>query len=428
MKAKPPPSLARSPSLRVAVLLLWLAACGGGDNGGSSSSPSPSPAPAPAPTPAPPPPAPTPAPTPAPSPGAPPRAETFASGLNTPWSLAFLPDGSMLVTERGGQLKRVSADGTAVSAPIAGMPAVDSGGQGGLFDVAVASDFATSRRIYLSFAEAGSGAEAGRNGTAVGTGVLDAGFSAMSGWTVLFRQAPKVSGTQNHYGGRLVLASDGHLFVTLGERSISSERGRAQDLAAGHGKVMRIRASDGGAPGDNPFVGTAGAQATIWSYGHRNPQGAALHPATGELWTSEHGPQGGDEVNRTLPGRNYGWPLVSYGCEYGAPVGNCPPVGGASTGPGFEPPLTWWVPTSIAPSGMAFYTGDRFPEWKGNLFVGALAGKALWRLTLNGNAVASREALFTGLNERIRDVRQGPDGWLYLLTDSTSGRIVRIVR
>jgi glucose/arabinose dehydrogenase len=334
----------------------------------------------------------------------------------------------MLVTEKGGQLKRVSADGASVSAAITGTPAVDTGGQGGLLDVAVARDFATSRRIFLSFAEAGTGAEAGRNGTAVGSGVLNTNHTALTGWTVLFRQTPKAAGTQNHYGGRIVPAADGTLFITLGERSIASERGRAQDLSAGHGKVMRIRASDGGAPADNPFVGTAGAQATIWSYGHRNPQGAALHPTTGELWVNEHGPQGGDELNRSLPGRNYGWPLVSYGCEYGTPVGACTPVGGASTGAGFEAPRTWWVPTSTAPSGMAFYTGDRFPEWRGNLFMGALNGRTLWRIELNGDTVVSREALFTGLGERIRDVRQGPDGWLYLLTDSTSGRIVRIVR
>ena len=291
----------------------------------------------------------------------------------------------------------------------------------------MASDFATSRRIFLSFAEPGTGADAGRNGTAVGTGLLNAAHTAITGWTVIFRQTPKVA-SSSHFGGRLVLASGGILYVTLGERQQSSERGKSQDLSAGHGKVMRIRSTDGAIPAGNPFVGTAGAQAGIWSFGHRNVQGAALHPQTGELWTSEHGPQGGDEVNRTLAGRNYGWPLVSYGCEYGDPVGNCTPVGGASSGPGYEPPITWWVPTSIAPSGMAFYTGDRFPEWRGNLFIGALAGKALWRMELNGNALVSREALFTSLNERIRDVRQGPDGWLYLLTDNTSGRIVRIVR
>jgi glucose/arabinose dehydrogenase len=341
--------------------------------------------------------------------------------------LAFLPDGSMLVTERGGQLKRVSADGRTVSAPISGMPAVHVTNQGGLLDVLVASDFATSRRIFLSFAEPGTGAEAGTNGTSVGTGVLNTGFTALTGWQVIFRQSPKVVNGSDHFGSRLVLAGDGTLFITLGDRQASSERGKAQDLGQGHGKVMRIR-TDGSVPGDNPFVGIAGAQPTIWSYGHRNMQGAALHPSTGELWTSEHGPQGGDEVNRTLRGRNYGWPLVSYGCEYGTPVGACTPVGGASTGAGFEPPLTYWVPTSIAPSGMAFYTGSRFPEWQGSLFIGALAGRALWRLTLAGNTVASREALFTDLNERIRDVRQGPDGWLYLLTDGSNGRIVRIVR
>ena len=409
--------------LPAASLALWLAlslaACGGG-NSGTPTAPAPTPSPAPAPAPSPP------SPAPAPSPGAPPRAETFTTGLVSPWSLAFLPDGSMLVTERGGQLKRVSADGATVSAPISGVPTVDSNGQGGLFDVAVASDFAASRRIFLSFAEPGSGAEAGRNGTAVGTGVLNAGHTALNNWTVIFRQSPKVASSA-HFGGRIVLAAGGMLYVTLGERQLGSERGKAQDLTTGHGKVMRIR-TDGTSPGDNPFATTAGAQASIWSYGHRNPQGAALHPQTGELWTSEHGPQGGDEVNRSRAGLNYGWPLVSYGCEYGAPVGACTPVGGASTGAGFEPPLTYWVPTSIAPSGLAFYTGDRFPEWRGNLFLGALAGQALWRLELNGNTVAAREALFTGLNERIRDVRQGPDGWLYLLTDSSNGRIVRIVR
>jgi glucose/arabinose dehydrogenase len=329
----------------------------------------------------------------------------------------------MLVTERGGRLKRVSADGRTVSAPIGGMPAVDSSGQGGLLDVAVASDFATSRRIFVSFAEPGSGAQAGTSGTAVGTGVLDADFGSLTNWSVIFRQTPKASGP-NHFGSRLVLGPDNTLFVTLGDRF--TERDKAQDLSQGHGKVMRIR-TDGTVPPGNPFAGTAGAQASIWSYGHRNMQGAALHPTTGELWTHEHGPQGGDEVNLTRAGLNYGWPRVSYGCEYGTPAGSCTPVGGASTGAGYEPPLTYWVP-SIAPSGMAFYTGDRFPEWRGNLFVGALAGRALWRLTLAGNTVAAREPLFTNLNERIRDVRQGPDGWLYLLTDGTSGRIVRIVR
>jgi aldose sugar dehydrogenase len=341
--------------------------------------------------------------------------------------MAFLPDGRILVTEKAGSLRLVSADGASVSAAISGVPAVDAAGQGGLFDVLVARDFATSRRIFFTFAEPGSGAEAGRNGLAVARAVLDSGGSTLSQLQVIFRQTPKVSGTSGHYGGRLVQAADGHLFVTQGDRQIGSEMGNAQLLDKGNGKIMRIT-QDGTAPADNPFVNTAGAQAGIWSYGHRNPQGAALHPGTGELWTSEHGPQGGDEINRTLAGLNYGWPKVSYGCNYGDPVGNCTPVGGASTGAGYEPPLTYWVPTSIAPSGLAFYTGDRFPEWRGNLFAGALSGKALWRIELNGNTVSNREALFTSLNERIRDVRQGPDGWLYLLTDSTSGRIVRVER
>ena len=190
---------------------------------------------------------------------------------------------------------------------------------------------------------------------------------------------------------------------------------------------MRLR-TDGSVPADNPFVGRTGAQAATWSLGHRNVQGAALHPDTGELWATEHGPQGGDELNRVRAGLNYGWPLVSHGCEYGSPVGNCTPVGGASSAPGFEPPLSVWVPTSVAPSGLAFYTGDRFPEWRGQLFMGALAGQALWRLTLGGDTVAAREAMFTSLGARIRDVRQGPDGWLYLLTDGSNGRLLRVER
>lgn len=397
----------------LALVAAALAACGGGGGGGGDAA-APPPVTGGGPAPA------------SPVQLGPPRAATFATGLANPWSLAFLPDGRLLVTEKAGRLRWISADGASVSPPIAGLPAVDANGQGGLFDVLPAPDFASTRRVYLAFAETGTGAQARSNGTAVGTGVLSADLSTLSAWQVIWRQAPKVAST-GHFGGRLVWARDGTLFVTLGDRLSGNERDKAQDLSQGHGKVMRIR-SDGTAPPDNPFVGQAGAQATIWSYGHRNMQGAALHPVTGELWTHEHGPQGGDELNRTLAGRNYGWPRVSYGCEYGAPVGSCTPVGGASTGAGFEPPLTWWVPTSMAPSGMAFYTGERFPEWRGNLFVGALAGRALWRLELNGNQVVAREALFTTLDQRIRDVRQGPDGWIYLLTDSPDGRVMRIER
>ncbi|MEW6561073.1 MAG: PQQ-dependent sugar dehydrogenase [Pseudomonadota bacterium] len=343
------------------------------------------------------------------------------SGLSRPWALVFLPDGRMLVTERTGALRIVSMDGKA-SAPIRGVPAVDARGQGGLLDVALDPAFASNRRVYLSYAEAGSGADAGRNGTAVARGVLSADGASLTDVQVIFRQTPKIDSTA-HFGSRLVFAPDGTLFVTLGERY--SQRDAAQDLSNTLGKVVRIR-SDGSVPPDNPFVGRAGVREEIWSYGHRNVQGAALHPVTGELWTHEHGPQGGDEVNITRAGRNYGWPKISYGCEYGAPVGNCPPVGGATSAPGMEQPVTYWVPTSIAPCGMAFYTGSLFPSWRGNLFVGALAGQALWRLQLDGDRVVAREALLADLGERIRDVREGPDGALYLISDGASAKIYRL--
>jgi glucose/arabinose dehydrogenase len=355
------------------------------------------------------------------------RAVTVTSGLEHPWSLAFLPEGRMLVTERPGRLRLLGADGKTVSAPIAGVPAVSAVGQGGLFEVLPARDFASSRRLYLSYAEPGSGAESGRNGTAVGTAVLSADGSALQDWKVIFRQIPKVV-SNGHFGGRLAWAAGGQLYVTLGERQRDSERPKAQDLMQGHGKIMRINI-DGSAPADNPFVGRNDAQATVWSYGHRNVQGAAVHPVTGELWATEHGPQGGDELNHVRPGRNYGWPKVSYGCEYGAPVGQCPPVGGASTGEGYEPPISYWVPISVAPSGLAFYTGSRYPGWQGQLFMGTLAGQALWRIQLDGDRVVQREPLaIAGLKDRVRDVRQGPDGWLYLLTDSADGRLLRIER
>jgi glucose/arabinose dehydrogenase len=317
----------------------------------------------------------------------------------------------------------VLADGSLVPAPISGLPAIEAGGQGGLLDVALDPDFASNRRLYLSYTEPGSAAEAGRNGTALLRATLNADATALGGVSVIFRQAPKISGS-SHFGGRIVVAPGGLLYLTLGDRS--SQRDSAQDLATTIGKTVRIR-TDGGVPADNPFVATAGASASIYSLGHRNPQGAALHPTTGELWTVEHGPQGGDELNRTRAGLNYGWPRVSYGCEYGStPVDSCTPVGGASSGPGYEPPVSWWVPVSVAPSGMVFYTGTVYPAWTGSLFVGSLAGQALWRLSMNGNSVAAREPLFTNLGARIRDVRQGPDGRLYLLTDASNGRLIRI--
>jgi glucose/arabinose dehydrogenase len=354
-----------------------------------------------------------------------PRVVTVASGLVNPWGLAFLPDGRMLVTEKAGRLRIVGSDGK-VSEPVQGVPEVSDAGQGGLFDVLVAGDFASSRRIWLAYAEPGTGAEAGRNGLAVGTGVLGADGRSLGQWQVIFRQTPKVA-SNGHFGGRLVPTGNGLVYVTLGDRMRSSERDKAQDLAQGHGKVMRIALADGSVPRDNPFAGRDGAQPPIWSYGHRNIQGAALHPGTGELWVAEHGPQGGDELNRVLPGRNYGWPKVSHGCEYGAPVGNCTTIGGATTGEGFEPPRTVWGPTSVAPSGLIFYTGDRFPEWRGQVFMGALAGQALWRITLDAqHNVVNREPLLRDLGERIRDVRQGPDGWIYLLTDARNGKVLRL--
>ncbi|MGC8507507.1 MAG: PQQ-dependent sugar dehydrogenase [Thiomonas sp.] len=350
-----------------------------------------------------------------------PAVRIAASGLSRPWALAFLPDGRMLVTERTGALRIVSLDGR-IGAPIAGVPAVDARGQGGLLDVALDPGFASNRRIYLSYAEAGSGVDAGRNGTAVARAALSADGTRLNAVQVIFRQTPKIDSTA-HFGSRLAFAPDGSLFVTLGDRF--TQRDAAQDLSNTLGKVVRIR-PDGSVPPDNPFVGRADARPEIWSYGHRNVQGAAIHPTTGELWTHEHGPQGGDEVNITRAGRNYGWPRISYGCEYGAPVGRCTPVGGATSAPGMEQPLTYWVPTSIAPCGMAFYTASLFPQWRGSLFLGALAGQALWRLQLDGNEVVAREALFTDLGERIRDVRQGPDGALYLISDGASAKIYRV--
>lgn len=345
------------------------------------------------------------------------RATAQPVRLTNPWGLAQLPDGSWLVTQRTAGLVRVAAD-YASSQPVSGAPAVDSAGQGGLLDVALDPDFATTGHVFLSYAEPGSGAEAGKAGTAVARAQLVG--NALQGLTVIFRQAPKVAGS-GHYGSRLVFARDRTLFITLGERQLGSP---AQDVAQTLGKVVRVN-RDGSIPADNPAFG-AGARPGLWSLGHRNPQGAALHPVTGELWVSEHGSQGGDEINIARAGGNHGWPTVSYGCNYGDPVGTACAIGGGVHAPRFVEPLTWWVPTSIAPAGIAFYGGAMFPEWQGNLFVGALAGQALWRLTLAGDTVASREKLFEDLGERIRAVKPAPDGALLLLTDS--GKLIRIAR
>ncbi|HWI12402.1 MAG TPA: PQQ-dependent sugar dehydrogenase [Burkholderiaceae bacterium] len=343
------------------------------------------------------------------------KAITVARGLVNPWGLAFLPDGRMLVTERPGRLRVVTPDGR-LGEPLQGLPAVEVGGQGGLLDVAIDPRFAANGLVYWSFSE--TDPQGGRgNSTAVARGRLDG--NRLVDVRVIFRQAPKFASSA-HFGSRLVFAPDGRLFVTLGDRFL--RRDDAQSLANHHGKIVRIE-SDGRVPADNPFVGRAGALPEIWSYGHRNVQGAAINPATGELWVDEHGPQGGDELNVVLAGRNYGWPVITYGAEYvtGAKIG-----AGASQS-GLEQPLTYWVP-SIATSGLAFLTSDRYPGWKGSAFIGALKAQLLVRLELGGRRAVREERLLQDLGERIRDVRQGPDGWLYVLTDSANGRILRLER
>ena len=341
---------------------------------------------------------------------------TVAEGLDHPWGLAFLPDGRMLVTERPGRLRVVDKDG-ALSAPVAGAPAVDGGGQGGLLDVALDPAFATNGLVYLSYSEPRSGG----NGTAVARGRLEPGPAPrLTDVRVIWRQTPTLNSSL-HFGGRLVFARDGTLFVTTGERSIQEGRVQAQRLDGTLGKVVRIN-SDGSIPSDNPFVREAGAKPEIWSLGHRNIQAAALNPATGQLWTVEHGARGGDEVNAPKAGHNYGWPVITYGEEYwGQPIG-----AGITRKGGMDQPIYYWDPV-IAPSGMAFYDADLFPAWKGSLFVGALAGEHLDRLTLQGERVVGEERLLTDLGERIRDVRVGPDGAVYVLTDNSRGRVLKLV-
>jgi glucose/arabinose dehydrogenase len=339
--------------------------------------------------------------------------------------MAFLPDARLLVTQKAGSLVVVSADGTQISAPITGIPAVDSNGQGGLLDVVLDPQFASNRRVYLTFSEPGPPDAQGRatNGAAVLRGELNANATALANTTVIFRQSPKKGGTSNHYGSRLVFRADGSLFVTLGERA--AYPAEAQPLTGQLGKVVRIT-TDGAPLPDNPFYAEGGAAATVWSFGHRNPQGAALNPATGDLWVAEHGPQGGDEVNLALPGRNFGWPVVSYGCKYGDPVGTACRIGGGVHGAPFTAPLAVWYPVSTAPGALMFYSGRRFPEWKGSLFVGGLAGATLWRLALNGNAVVGVERFFAGQHQ-IRDLKVGPDGWIYLIARDTH-QILRVQR
>jgi glucose/arabinose dehydrogenase len=336
------------------------------------------------------------------------RVVTVVQGLEHPWALAFLPDGRMLVTERPGRL-RIVQDGKLLPQPVQGLPAIREHGQGGLLDVALHPKFAENGWIYLAYAGRG----AGGYGTEVLRGRL-AG-SRLEDVKVIFRQEPKLSGGR-HFGSRLVFDHQGLLYVTLGDRG---EQERAQRLDQLPGKVVRLL-DDGGIPHDNPFVGKAGARPEIFTYGNRNVQGAALHPVTGLVWTHEHGPQGGDEVNVLRPGVNYGWPVITYGVEY--VIGTR--IGEGTHKEGMAQPLWKWVP-SIAPSGMAFYTGDRFPRWKGDLFVGALKDQMLVRLRLDGEKVVAEERLLRGIG-RVRDVRQGPDGFLYLLTDAPDGSLLRL--
>ena len=342
------------------------------------------------------------------------RVETVAEGLSHPWALAFLPGGDMLVTERAGTLRHVSAAGE-VSAPLAGIPAVEARDQGGLLDVALDPDFVANRLVYLSFSEPGDGG----NSTAVARGRLSDDMRALEAVDIIFSQKPKVD-SGGHFGSRLVFDRAGNLFVTLGDRQAGAFRPQAQDLGSHIGKIVRIR-TDGSVPDDNPFVGRAGALPEIWAYGIRNSQAAALHPETGALWEIEHGPRGGDELNVIRPGANYGWPIVTLGVEYsGFTVGD-----GLKTAPGMVDAIHSWTPV-IAPSGMLFYSGSAFPGWQGDLFVGGLASQALVRLELDGERVVREERLLHPLGLRIRDVAQGPDGALYVATDENKGQILRI--
>jgi glucose/arabinose dehydrogenase len=341
------------------------------------------------------------------------HVEVIASGLDRPWAFAFLPDGRPIVAERPGRLRIVGPDRTA-GAPIAGVPRVDNGGQGGLLDLVLDSRFDENRTLYFCFSEAGDGG----NSTALARARLASGGDRLEDVRVIFRQQPKVRSAL-HFGCRIVEARDGHLFLTLGERY--SRMQDAQRLDNHHGKVVRI-AKDGTVPADNPFVGRAGALPEIWSYGHRNPQGATLD-ADGRLWVTEHGPQGGDELNLVLPGRNFGWPVITFGEQYGGGrIGE-----GITAKAGMEPPVLHWTP-SMAPSGLAFLANDRYgAAWRGNLFAGSLKFQYLERIAFGRGGAPDRERLLEGIGERVRDVRVGPDGLLYLLTEGGRSQLLRVL-
>ena len=343
------------------------------------------------------------------------HATLVAEGLESPWAMAWLPPiaGSaalrVLVTERAGRMRIVTMDGK-VGEPLKGVPKVHAVNQGGLLDVVLSPQFASNRTIFFSYAEPSS------EGARTVVARAELGDDGLQNLKVIFGQKDRVAGG-HHFGSRIAIANDGTLFVTTGERY--SEKAKAQSLESHLGKVIHITAN-GEMPTDNPYVKTSNGLKEIWSYGHRNMQGAAINPTTGALWTHEHGPQGGDELNIPRAGKNYGWPVIGYGIDYsGAKLHD------SATKEGMEPPIHYWVP-SIAPSGMAFYTSGQFPAWKNSLFVGALAGQHLARLTLHGDRVVAEEKLLTDLGQRIRDVRQGPDGFIYVLTDERNGKLFRI--
>ncbi len=338
-----------------------------------------------------------------------------AAGLEHPWALVFLPEGQgYLISERPGRLRLLDAQGR-LHPPLGGVPAVFARGQGGLLDIALSPGFATDRLVYLSYAEADD--EGQRAGTAVGRGRLKEDLSALEGFRVIFRQLPKLS-EGIHFGSRMAFGADGQLYVSLGE---NNQRATAQQLDKLQGKLVRLQPG-GGVPADNPFLGREGVRPEIWSYGHRNPQGLALNPWSGQLWLHEHGPRGGDEINIPKAGRNYGWPKATHGINYSfLPI----PAAEGATVAGTEPPHHVWE-KSPAISGMAFYSAERFPAWQHSLFIGALAGQALIRLQLQGDQVVHEERLLQDRGWRIRDVRQGPDGFLYLLTDAPDGKLVRL--
>jgi len=342
----------------------------------------------------------------------------LAKGLVHPWAVEPLPNGDLLVTERPGRLRIVSAAGV-LGAPITGLPPVDARGQGGLLDVALSPAFATNNTIYWSFSEPRTGG----NATSVGRGVLSADRRSVSAVRVIYQAKPTYDGDL-HFGSRLAFGPDGMLYVTLGDRSDKPMRPQAQQLASDMGKILRLNA-DGSIPADNPFADSAGASKAIWTRGHRNVQASAFD-ANGQLWEVEHGTRGGDELNKVQKGKNYGWPLQAYGIEYSGAMPVSSPAGASATAmPGVEQPVYYWDPV-IAPSGMQWYSGDAFPAWKGNLFIGGMKNQLLVRLVLRDGRVTGEEHLLADRKQRVRDVRQGADGFLYIVTDQDNGELWKV--